>query len=42
MRKLFLVDGHSYLYRSYYAIKNLSTKKGQPTGAILGFANSYL
>src|SRR3989339_805850 len=37
-KKLFLIDGNSYLYRSYYAIKNLRTRKGAPTNAVFGFA----
>ena len=36
-KKLFLIDGNSLLYRSYYAIKRLSTSKGFPTNAIYGF-----
>ncbi len=36
-KKLFLIDGHSLLYRAYYAIRNLSTSKGLPTNAIYGF-----
>ena len=36
-KKLFLIDGNSLLYRSYYAIKRLSTSKGSPTNAIYGF-----
>jgi DNA polymerase-1 len=36
-KKLFLIDGHSLLYRAYYAIRNLSTSKGFPTNAIYGF-----
>ena len=35
--KIFLIDGHSLLYRSFYAIKHLSTSKGFPTNAIYGF-----
>ncbi|MBI5206428.1 MAG: hypothetical protein HY934_01420 [Candidatus Firestonebacteria bacterium] len=42
MKKLCLVDGHSYLYRAFYAIKNIYTKTGQPTGAVLGFINMLL
>jgi len=38
-KKLFLVDGSSFCYRAYYAIKELSTTKGQPTNAIYGFVN---
>ncbi len=36
-KKLFLIDGHSLLYRAYYAIQNLSNSKGEPTNAIYGF-----
>lgn len=35
--KLFLVDGHSFCYRAYYAIRNLSNSHGEPTNAIYGF-----
>lgn len=38
-QKLYLVDGNSLCYRAYYAIQNLSTSKGFPTGAIYGFLN---
>jgi len=36
-KKLYLIDGNSLLYRSYYAIKHLSNSKGFPTNAIFGF-----
>jgi DNA polymerase-1 len=36
-KKLFLIDGNSLLYRSYYAIRHLATSKGFPTNAIYGF-----
>ena len=36
-KKLYLIDGTSLLYRSYYAIRRLSTSKGFPTNAIFGF-----
>jgi DNA polymerase-1 len=35
--KLFLIDGNSFCYRAYYAIKALSTSRGSPTNAIYGF-----
>ena len=38
-KKLFLVDGNSLLYRSYYAIQRLSTSQGFPTNAVYGFIN---
>ncbi len=38
-KKLFLIDGNSLIYRSYYAIRNLSNSKGFPTNAIFGFVS---
>jgi DNA polymerase-1 len=37
---LYLIDGHSLLYRSYYAIQRLSTSSGFPTNAIFGFIST--
>jgi len=36
-KKLYLIDGNSLLYRSYYALQRLSTSQGFPTNAIYGF-----
>jgi DNA polymerase I len=36
-KKLYLIDGNSLLYRSFYAIQHLSTAQGFPTNAIYGF-----
>ncbi|MEC8045873.1 MAG: DNA polymerase I [Pseudomonadota bacterium] len=33
---LVLVDGSSYLFRAFYALPDLATKAGEPTGAIRG------
>lgn len=33
---LILVDGSSYLYRAFYALPELKTSKGKPTGAVRG------
>lgn len=38
--RLFLIDGNSLLYRSYYAIQRLSNSAGFPTNAIYGFINT--
>lgn len=38
-KRLFLIDGMSHIYRAYYAIRNLSNSKGQPTNAIFGFTS---
>ena len=35
---LYLVDGTSQLYRSYYAIRGLTNDEGLPTNAVYGFA----
>ncbi len=37
--KAFLIDGNSFCYRAHYAIKNLRTKEGRPTGAVFGFVS---
>ncbi|MBI4682464.1 MAG: ribonuclease HI, partial [Nitrospirae bacterium] len=39
MPALYLIDGNSYLYRAFYAIRNLSASDGTPTNAIFGFTN---
>lgn len=36
-QKFFLIDGHSYLYRAFYALKGLTSPEGQPTNAVFGF-----
>ncbi|MCJ7500330.1 DNA polymerase I [bacterium] len=41
-KTLFLIDGSSYIYRAYHAIRSLSTRSGFPTNAIFGFANMVL
>lgn len=39
-KKLYLIDGNSLVYRSYYAIRFLSNSKGFPTNAIFGFIST--
>ena len=38
--KLLLIDGHYYVYRSFFAIPNLSNSRGEPTNAIFGFTKT--
>jgi DNA polymerase-1 len=38
--KLLLIDGHYYVYRSFFAIPSLSNSKGEPTNAIFGFTKT--
>lgn len=37
MKTLILIDALSLLYRSFYAIRDLSTAEGMPTNAVYGF-----
>ena len=41
-KRLFLIDGSSYIYRAYYAIRHLSNSQGMATNAIYGFTNMLL
>ena len=41
-KKLVVIDGKSVFYRGYYAMANLSTKDGIPTGGVFGFATMAL
>jgi DNA polymerase I len=34
---LYLIDGSSYIFRAYYALRHLSNSKGFPTNAVYGF-----
>lgn len=39
MKRLAVIDGKSVFYRGYYAMPNLSTADGTPTGGVFGFAS---
>ena len=38
-KKIFLIDGSSYLYRAFHAMPPLTTSTGIPTGAVKGVTN---
>ncbi len=38
----YIIDGNSYIYRAFYAIRGLSNSAGLPTNAVFGFANMLL
>lgn len=38
--KLLLIDGYYYAYRSFFAIRDLSNSRGEPTNAIYGFTRA--
>ncbi len=40
--RVLLIDGHSALFRSFYALPALATSKGEPVNAIYGFLRTLL
>lgn len=42
MKRLVIIDGKSVFYRGYYAMPNLSTRDGTPTGGVYGFVSLAL
>ncbi len=42
VKRLAIIDGMSVFYRGYYAMPNLSTDDGIPTGGVFGFATMAL
>ena len=43
MALVLLIDGHSQAYRAYFGMKTpLSTREGEPTAAVYGFARKLL
>ncbi len=39
---VYIVDGQGYIFRAYYAMRRLSTSKGQATNAVFGFTTMLL
>ena len=42
MQKFMIIDGSSIFYRAFYAMPPLTAPDGEPTGAVVGFANIIL
>lgn len=42
MKDLYVLDASGYLYRSYFAIRNMTNSKGESTNALFGFIRSLL
>lgn len=40
--KIFIIDVMGYIFRSFHAIRHMSTSKGEPTNALFGFARSFI
>ncbi len=41
-KSFYIIDGSAYVYRAYFAIRELSTSSGLPTNAVYGFAQMLL
>lgn len=42
MKTFLIIDGSSIFYRAFYAMPPLTAPTGEPTGAVVGFANTIL
>jgi len=42
MKALYILDAAGYIYRSYFAIRNMTNSKGESTNALFGFIRSLL
>ncbi len=38
----YIIDGNSYIYRAFYAVRGLTNSSGLPTNAVFGFANMLM
>jgi len=41
-KTIYLIDGSSYIYRAFHAIRGLTNSKGLPTNAVFGFTRMLL
>lgn len=42
MKKLYIIDASGYLFRSYFAIRNITNARGESTNALFGFIRSVM
>jgi|688.fasta_scaffold11209_4 DNA polymerase-1 len=42
MKTLYLIDASGYVYRNYFAIRNMTNSKGESTNALFGFIRSVV
>lgn len=42
MEKIYVIDASGFLYRSYFAIRNITNAKGESTNALFGFIRSVM
>ncbi|MDO4542936.1 MAG: DNA polymerase I [Clostridia bacterium] len=42
MKQLIAIDGYSLMYRAHYALADMTTRNGEPTGALHGFCAMLL
>lgn len=42
MSSFIIIDGNALLHRGYHALPNLTTSRGEPTGALFGFCSTLL
>lgn len=42
MKTLYIIDASGYLYRSYFAIRQMTNDKGESTNALFGFIRCFL
>lgn len=40
--RLYLIDAHAYLHRAYHALPPLTNSRGEPVGALYGFARTLI
>src|SRR5947209_402901 len=42
MDKIYIIDASGYIYKAYYAIRQMTNAKGESTNALFGFIRSVL